>query len=279
MKWRPIWRQRSPIILLLLLLLLCALLLVSPLERNLHRSLAGRFALTIFTPLVKLGNSLQQVSYRFFCSLFEAQRLRKENQELKTRMAQLEAETQALREANYLLHQMLGLKSSSPSRTFQSLSARVVGFSLDGRAKTVVVDKGRLDGVSENMPVINEAGLVGFVLRVARRSAEVQLLIDSMTAVGVILEKTRLRGLLLGQGYFNRCQLILEKPAEAQLGEGLITSGLERSIYPQGLKVGEIIEIEKNKYGDRVGVVSPYVDFGRLEMVLIILRDTKDYLD
>ena len=56
-----------------------------------------------------------------------------------------------------------------------------------------------------------------------------------------------------------------------EVGDIIVTSGLS-TVYPKNLPVGEVVAVEPQDYNlSFSAVVRPFVDFARLEYVLIVL--------
>ncbi len=154
---------------------------------------------------------------------------------------------------------------------FKSFAAQVVARDPSGWFKSVIIDKGASDGVKRSMPVVVSEGIVGQVIEVSLYYSKVLLIIDQNSAVDVLCQRTRARGVLKG-GAHNRCQLkyVLRK-ADIRVGDIVISSGLD-GVYPKGLCLGRVSGLSKQNAGVFQNVqVDPFVDFDKLEEVLVLL--------
>lgn len=134
------------------------------------------------------------------------------------------------------------------------------------------VDRGQLDGVRIGMPVVTADGLVGKVIRVGIKFADIQLATDSNFYLDILLQRTRVRGVLRGVSG-NRCLLRLHRRAEIRIGDRIITSGIIGG-FVKGLPVGKIVRISYDS--DNVSqtvAVEPWVNFGKLEEVMILFSN------
>jgi rod shape-determining protein MreC len=128
------------------------------------------------------------------------------------------------------------------------------------------------------MAVMSPAGIVGRILMPTARAAKVQLIIDRDAAAGVMVERTRVAGIVTGVGNAEelgfRAGLIdlnyVPSSADVKRGDRVVTSGID-GIYPKGLPVGEIQSAEREG-GERRIRVKPSVDFAALEAVLVVLK-------
>jgi rod shape-determining protein MreC len=161
------------------------------------------------------------------------------------------------------------MKSEVPHRM---LPARVVGLAPSGWFRTVFINKGTGDGVSNGMAVIASGGIVGRVIGVSGRYAKVLLIIDRGSALDALVQRTRSRGIIEGETSEScRFKYIVRK-ADIKIEDTVISSGLD-GLFPKGLRVGAISEISRPSSGLFQEVkVRPFVDFTRLEEVLVILE-------
>jgi rod shape-determining protein MreC len=208
--------------------------------------------------------------------------VRERNQRLAERVDVLETllqEKQDLaREAEHL-REVLELRQVLPVET---ITAEVV--TRDGMPwfRTLVVDKGRESGVQLEAPVISPTGVVGRVIAVGPRAAKVQLLLDQQSGVGVLIERSRVTGVVSGQVGFadgDASELVLKYVpalADVVVGDLVVTSGLDR-VYPKGLVVGRVRAVTAGSGLFKEIAVSPSARFDQLEHVLVV-KDKKEPL-
>jgi len=92
--------------------------------------------------------------------------------------------------------------------------------------------------------------------------------------VGVIVQRTRDLGVIEGQSTDVLFLKYIRRTADIKPGDILISSGMGQ-IYPKGIKVGEIIKVFEEKFSlYKFAEVKPDVDFGKLEEVLVISRNS-----
>ena len=118
--------------------------------------------------------------------------------------------------------------------------------------------------------MITPEGVVGKTIAVFSRSSQVLLITDPSSGVGVMLEKTRVQGVLKGDSQ-NLClirYIMNEEPVSS--GEAILTSGLDQ-IYPKGLRVGTVVGTSAGNIYKNVEV-KPAADLSRLETVLVVLK-------
>jgi rod shape-determining protein MreC len=190
----------------------------------------------------------------------ENQRLKRENDELRL---QLELQKEAVLEAQRV-RTLAGLQESGIRK---SVIARVIGRD-PARSQTITVDKGTKHGVKPDTAVITPHGIVGRVIHSSNSFSIVQLIVDSQAAVGAMLQSTRRRGILKGNGRDLELDYI-DDDNDLKEGDTFLTSGEDR-IYPKGLSIGLIMSVGARQGLFRAVQIQPSADLGRLEEVICI---------
>ena len=195
--------------------------------------------------------------------------LARENGRLKRRIERL----QPLRVENTELRRLLRIREDNPK--LQTLTGSVIGVSNSPSARTLQINLGALDKVAQGAPVICGQGLVGFVQRVAWTTCEVLLVADEKMTLHAQVLRTGARGRIQGQGNGPDFQLELTeilRSDDLRVGDAIVTSGLGK-VFPRGLGIGEVTAVRTEEgVQHRVADVAPYVDFARLQRVLIVTQ-------
>ena len=161
-------------------------------------------------------------------------------QSLKANQAeQLLLENQRLRELLQLRQRV-----QAPAR-----AAQVLHVAADPYSRKVIIDQGQLQGVLAGSPVLDEAGVLGQVIRVHPFQSEVSLLVDRDQAIPVLNIRTGVRSVAYGVpgGPAGGGSLELRftvASADVQEGDLLTTSGVD-GVYPPGLPVAKVERIER----------------------------------
>lgn len=197
------------------------------------------------------------------------------NQDLKRENGRLRLELeQVRREAGRVaqLERLLALRAEVPSET---AAARVVGIDTSSffRVVRVRLDRGDTE-VRSGMPVLVPEGVVGRIGRVYGRYCDVLLAVDPKSSIDVIVPRTGGRGVLKGvageNGYHARIEYLL-RHEDVREGDAVVTSGVG-GVFPRGLPVGTVSAVRRRDFGlYQEAEVTPFVDFARLEEVLIVL--------
>jgi len=192
-----------------------------------------------------------------------------ENQRLRTQLAGMQTRIMDYEEQvleNDRLRKLLGFSSRSEKRL---IAAEVIGHNDLSQFESIRITRGRSDGVRVGMPVVAADGVVGKVIRTGEHLSDVQLLVDPDFHIDVLLQRTRVRGVLSGAAR-TQCTLQLHKRVEMRIGDTLITSGIVGG-FPKGLPVGRVMRItyETENVAQSI-TVEPWVDHRRLEEVMVI---------
>src|SRR5712691_5694374 len=163
--------------------------------------------------------------------------------------------------------QLRGVLSFPASNIGKTIVARVIGRD-PARSQTVTIDKGAAHGVKTDSAVITPAGVVGRVIHTSNFFSIVQLIVDSQSAVGVLVESTRRQGIVRGTGGRDLDLDYIDDDNDIKQGDTFLTSGLDR-IYPKGLPVGVIVSIGPRRGLLKTVQIRPSADLGRLEEVII----------
>ncbi len=198
----------------------------------------------------------------------ENRRLRAENLKLG-RLAERSADVER---ENARINQLLRLESDAG---IQATHARVVGASLSGLERSAAISKGRSSGVVPNRAVLAPEGLVGKVAWAGASTAKVLLLTDARSSVGVRIGESGETGLASGTGRGMKLELVergaLDQGA-VKPGDVVVTSGYQEGIYPPGLPVGRVEEVELAARGtDYTITLRPFVRFSQLDVVSVAL--------
>lgn len=257
------------------------IVLVIVLVGTIHYTSTSRFELTkleslwrdLLMPFQWAFSKTQRFFQNQIAHIDNLRHLRQRNEELEEMVASLQAEVFELRNykrENEWLREALDFRSEGEH---DLLVAEVIGRSPTNWESTIILNKGEKHGVTSGMAVVTSEGVVGTVINTSRYSSTVLLIIDAQSATGGLVQDSGDLVLLEG-GHANREDLIarpLSRDTTVEVGDVIVTSGLS-TIYPKNIPVGEVVEVESRQYDlSFAATVRPYVDFTRLEYVLIVL--------
>ncbi len=193
----------------------------------------------------------------------------RENTVLKQQLTlaeQIENQNRELTVENARLKKFLAF-SSTASGTY--VAARVIARDPSPWFKTLMIDKGERHGLKKNAPILVPEGIVGQITKVSPNFSRVLLITDRNSAVDALVQNTRARGMVKGNGESSCSFVYALRKEEIQAGEVIVTSGLDQ-VFPKGLKIGTVLVVKKDHsrlFQDII--IQTSVDFDKLEEVLV----------
>jgi len=268
----PLFLKERKSLLILIVLVFIQLVLISlqvPLEDN---NYFERAIFSVFSPIQHGLVSFFQKIGNIWNGYFYLKDLKKNNTNLREEIFSLKQENDLLRKALNSLQEERVMMEKLSNLDQNILAARIIGLDYSNVYKSVIINKGSLDGVEKNLVVLDKHGhLVGRVIGpVAIKESRVQLITDPESGVSVYSQADRIQGIVSGDGR-GRCVLkyILSTNEELKKSDSLITSGFD-GIFPRGIPVGEVISVVQTTSLFHDIRVKPYFDFRHLDPVAVL---------
>ena len=198
------------------------------------------------------------------------------NDSLQEQIDQLKIENSNLVEDKYELNELRELYELDQKYSgYEKVGARVIGKDPGNWFSVFTVDKGSNDGITKDMNVMAGSGLVGIVTEVGPDWACVRSIIDDSSNVSAKILSTSdnfmVTGnlLMMDQGYISFSQLV-DEDEQVVAGDAVVTSDISDKYLP-GINIGYINSIETDSNNlTKSGTITPVVDFGHLDLVLIV---------
>ncbi|AJE04822.1 rod shape-determining protein MreC [Geobacter pickeringii] len=268
-------RYRFPIITGVALVVALAFYSLNLRDRD-HANAFERTVMDIFAPVHNVGERIGAAVGGVWSDYVDLVDVRRENKQLRQSVKLLNVRILEGRETaqeNSRLRALLDLKGTL--RT-SSVAAAVIGEDSSPWFKTLVINRGAVDGLQEGMPVVAASGVVGQVVKVASGSARVLLLTDHASGIAAVVQRSRARGVVKGKGG-GLCSLEFSlREEDVKVGDTLVTSGMG-GIFPKGLVIGEVSMVKKGEYGIFQTIdVKPAVNMAKLEEVLVLMQNGHD---
>jgi rod shape-determining protein MreC len=226
--------------------------------------------LLVFSPFLKVTTVLSGSVQQAWHDYVDLRGLRDENLRLAREVGVLKRRLDQLQEQaleTQRLQRLLVLKENAAP---QFLTARVVGKDATNWFRTILIDRGGRDGLRRNLPVLAPDGLVGRIVEVTPVSAKIQLLTDPVSAVGGLLQRTRVTGIVTGNLGAGTRVTYLPLLADITVGDEVVTSGMG-GVFPKGIPIGRVTAVERRSGAlFQEATLQPTVDLSRLEEVLIL---------
>lgn len=206
--------------------------------------------------------------------------LRDINDELQKQNATLEMEVVALR-AQLEDYKILVPDSVSKKAQFDVIVSRVISNSISNQQNYITINKGINDGITSEMGVIDQNGVVGIVNVVGENSARIISLLNPNLRLSCKVKGSDFFGSLVWDGKSPYYAILEEMPRHVKFetGDTIITSGYS-AVFPEGITVG-VIDEQLNTGGDNFYSlrIKLLTDFTQLSTVRVIKNNMKDELN
>ena len=169
-------------------------------------------------------------------------------------------------------HLNLRLKEQT---NYSTIAARIIARDPSAWFDTITLDKGRLAGIENNMPVVAPSGIIGRIVSTGPISSQVMLITDERSGAGAVvgqLGASHAFGSIKGLGENGLLDMRYVSSLEkVEIGETVTTTGQD-GIYPAGFIVGKIIEVKPGTAAEtQVIRIKPAASIDRLEEVAVLL--------
>jgi len=232
----------------------------------------GRVALTVISPFQEaLTHTIRYTKsiWRHYFFLVSAAR---ENENLRKSLSHVIQKNNEYREIEISNDRLRKLFDFRQNIANEVLAAEVIGIDPSPWYRAIIIDKGKADGVKRGLPVIIPEGVVGQVIDSSEQYSKVLLVIDQNSAVDALVQRNRARGIIKGISSDQCIFKYVLRRHDIETGDSVIASGLD-GVFPKGLRIGYVTEkTERNSGLFQEVRVTPFVDFEKLEEVLILLN-------
>ena len=231
------------------------------------------WTVTAFTPFEKMFISTGHFFRNGWHNYADLRDVRKQNRELQDEVARLQMEQVRLRQDADQAQRLQVLLDFKEKFIAKTVAAQVIATSGTEQSRLITIDKGSNAHIKIDMPVITPDGIVGKVKDVFPLSSQVLLINDHDSGAGVILESSRLQGIVKGTALGELQINDIMSDEKVEPGERVVTSGGDR-IYPKGYAVGTVMAAMPDRDNDPFLAIKikPAADLSRLEEVLVITK-------
>ena len=235
--------------LLLVLLLVSSLFLITLDLRGVNLASGIRSGVsTVISPVENLFTKVFSPVGNFASDVRNFGQSKKQITELNKQIDLLKANQILDEDKVSQLNQLKNVLDLAGSGGYQVVAARVINRgSTETFKETLTIDVGSRSGITKNMTVISESGLVGVVKSVTSNSSIVLLMSDPTFKVGVRIAGTQSIGVVSGQGGSTYLLQLLDATGEIKEGDALVARGSagDRPFVP-GVPVGIVTSVNSN---------------------------------
>ena len=271
-------RYKNPMVLMVVLLIQVIALATQVKRSENVRSAGGTrlirvWTMTAITPFERAFVATGHFFRNTWHNYIDLHGVRKENRELQEELARLRLEQVRLKADASESERLRALLDFKERYVGQTVAAEVIGTSGSDLSHVIQIDKGSRAGVTPGMAVITPDGIVGKVKEVSAWSSLVLMINDRESGAGVILQNSRLQGILRGVGLGEVQVSDVMSDEKVDLGEQVVTSGGD-GVYPKGFPVGTVTKVTGDLDGGPFLAVKikPAANLDRLEQVLVVTK-------
>lgn len=204
--------------------------------------------------------------------------LQKENESLRQENEELSVTNNALLQEKHELTELRNLYQLDQTYAdFPKTGCRIIAKENGSWYHSFVIDKGSEDGLSVDMNVLADGGLVGRITYIGRHWSRVQAVIDDNSNVSATVLSSQKNLIVSGnltlyeEGTISFSELA-DPDDLVKVGDSVVTSNISDKYLP-GILIGYISEIQTDPNNlTKSGRITPAVDFSGLDTVLVIQK-------
>ncbi|MFZ3156345.1 MAG: rod shape-determining protein MreC [Smithella sp.] len=263
-------RKYKTAILIIALLAIALMMLSVNLKYGAERGFFSKIVLQAVAPVQKgLNASIKSIRDAWLRYIFLVG-IEEENKNLKKKINELKSVIISYQEGYLEAQRLKKLLSLTDDYNYNFIPARVIGREQAALSKTILINKGTVQGLKAGMPVVVPPGLIGRLIDVSWHASKVLLFIDENSNIDAIVQRTRMQGIISGAGSRGLILKYISKTQDVQEGDVIVSSGMG-GVFPKGLLIGQVSHVDRLEASLFLKInVAPFVDFSKLEEVLVL---------
>ena len=204
----------------------------------------------------------------------------KKLEEKREKMNANEALIDELKKENNELKKLLELNNTLVE--YDKINATVINRNIGYWYNTITIDKGQASGITKDMAVVTNSGLIGKVINTSYLYSTVRLLTSDELGQKVsvkikVTDDKYVYGLLSSYDTKEKAFIIEGISENVELLEGMTvtTTGMS-NIFPSGILIGTIKGIKKDNFDlTMLALVTPSNDFEDISFVSVLKRKSE----
>lgn len=126
----------------------------------------------------------------------------------------------------------------------KKITAQVIAKDVSSEFRSIRINKGSKAGIERGMAVVTHEGVVGKILHLTADYSDVITMLDNLSSIDAIVQRSRARGVIEGATDFACVLKYALRTDDIEVGDVIVSSGLD-GIYPKGLLLGNVIKVTK----------------------------------
>ena len=271
MKFLKHYKKRLLIFIFIILILSSIVTLDKKSNTNFISNIFG----FVITPLQNMTTSTSNWIEGNIENLQNTTNVTEENGKLKEEIERLTAENKNLSIYKDEYDKLAALLELSQKYTdFSTTGTQIIGKDPGNWYDTFIIDKGTKDGLTYDMVLMSNGGLVGKITESGYNYSKARSILDNRSSISAISLRTGDLGVVKGEyALMNNglCKMeYIDADAEILVGDEIVTSNLS-DVYPPGISIGIVNEIRTDANGlTKYAIIQPQVDFKHLDTLLVI---------
>jgi rod shape-determining protein MreC len=203
--------------------------------------------------------------------------LRDENEMLKNENARLRKQILNIEKRR----EAYALPDSAQRNRYSLVPANMIYNTTTARANTILIDRGRLDGVESYVGVINQDGVVGVIRDASDHFAIGLSLLNVKLKVNAKLLRSGYSGVVNWDGVSRNSIQLRDIPyhVDVQKGDTIVTNSYSQ-LFPPGISIGYVTSAERIPGTNYWEIeLEPAVDFAKLGTVYSVRNLFRDEVD
>lgn len=224
---------------------------------------ANKVVMNVTGPVMQVVELPSRFIHRIYTYFYDIGHIYADNRALRfenKQMLMLQNKVRTLEVENQLLERLLNYV---PPEGATFMSAKIIAESGDSFTHTLLVYIGD-EAVQKGQIVLGDESVIGRIDKVSGHYAKVILVTDINSKIPVVVERTRVRGILSGNNTAMPQLLFTRSTSDIQEGDVIVTSGVG-GMFPSGLPIGFVSSITNGEIN-----VETMADISRVEYVRIV---------
>ena len=220
---------------------------------------------------INSANSITGGFYNKTTSISDYFQLNKENSELSNENLLLKNNLQKALQVLETVHISRSIDTIQFKQRYSFINGRIEKNQYGSYHNFLTINLGELDSVFSEMAVINSKGIIGITEHVSKNYSRVQSILNTNSKINAKLKNNSYFGSLTWNGSdYNTVQLLdIPRQAIVKIGDTIITGGMS-SIFPEGVPIGQVINIKEEATIKRVINIRLFNDMSNLKNIYVI---------